>query len=107
MWQVISDFVVGHWKLLSLGSSIVSIAGILARVWAWFKQRRVKRFARKVRTYADEVKRKNPNLFAFPRQHLAERLGRSRKRIGEVLEFMEDKGWAVKVRFPADYWQIN
>jgi hypothetical protein len=106
MWKVIFDFVVGHWKAISFGS-VVSGLGILARFWTWFRQRGVKHLARKLRAYADEAKRKNPNIFAFPRQTLAEHLGHSEKKTGEVLEFMEEKGWATKVRFPVDCWQIK
>ena len=106
MWQVIAHFVVTYWKLISFGTIFTGI-GMVLRTSVWFKQRSVKSLARRVRDYADEVRRKNPNLFALPRQHLAEQIGCSARRMGEVLEFMEDKGWAVKVRFPVDCRQIN
>jgi hypothetical protein len=106
MWQATAHFVAAYWKLISFGS-IASGIGMAVRASAWFKQRGVKSLSRRVREYADEVRRKNPNLFAFPRKHLAEQLGCSVQRMGEVLEFMEEKGWAVKVRFPVDCWQIN
>ena len=106
MWQAIAHFVVTYWKLISLGS-IVSAIGMAVRASAWFKQRGVKSLARRVRGYADEVRKKNPNVFAFPRPHLAKQLGCTARRTGEALEFMEEKGWAVKVRFPVDCWQIN
>jgi hypothetical protein len=106
MWQAIAHFVVTYWKLISFGTIFTGI-GMVVRTSAWFKQRGVKSLARRVLYYTDEVRRKNPNLFAFPRQHLAEQLGCTAKRMGEVLEFMEEKGWAAKVRFPVDCWQIN
>ena|SRR5882757_9342247 len=106
MWQVIAHFVVTHWGLISFGTILTGI-GMVLRATAWFKLRVVKSMSRRVRSYSDEVRRKNPNVFAFPRQHLAEQLGCPAARMGEVLEFMEEKGWAAKVRFPVDCWQIN
>ena len=106
MWQAIAHFVVTHWRLISFGTIFTGI-GMVVRATAWSKQRGVKSVSRRVRSYSDEVRRKNPNVFAFPRQHLAEQLGCTAARMAEVLEFMEEKGWAVKVRFPVDCWQIN
>ncbi len=106
MWQAIAHFVSTYRTLISLGSILTGI-GMAVRASAWFKQRGVRSLARRVRNYVDEVRRKNPNVFAFPRQHLAEQLGCTARRMGAVLEFMEEKGWAVKVRFPVDCWQIN
>jgi hypothetical protein len=106
VWQTLMHFVVSHWKLISVGG-IVSGFGGMFKVWTWFKQRAVHSLARRVRNYADEVRRKDPNVFAFPREHLAEQLGCDSKRMAEILEVMEEKGWAVKVDFPADCWKIN
>jgi hypothetical protein len=106
MWQIISEFVINHWRVISFGS-IISGGGVLVRVWAWYKQRRVQSLSRKIRIYADEVKRKHPNLLGIPRLHLAEQFHCSGERIREALEHMETRGWAVKVRYPVDCWQIN
>jgi hypothetical protein len=87
--------------------SIGNISGPLFRIFDFFRLRELTRLARSLRDYADEVRRTEPNLFAFSRAQLAIRLGQSAHRIREVLEFMEERGWAAKVRYPADYWQVN
>ena len=84
-----------------------NIGGLLERLWNSVKQGRLKKLAWNLRDYADSEKRKEPNLYAFSRAALTRQLGQSSHRIREVLEFMEEKGWAVKVRFPVHYWQIN
>jgi len=46
-------------------------------------------------------------VWAFSWAALTRQLGSSGHRIREVIEFMEEKGWAVKARNPAGYWHIN
>ena len=86
---------------------IGNFSGLLVRIWNFVKQRGVKKLAWILREYADRVRQKQPNIWAFPRPVLTRQLGSSGHRIREVLEFMEEKGWAVKARNPADCWHIN
>jgi hypothetical protein len=86
---------------------IGTTGGILVRIWGWVKEARLKRPAWSLREYADRERQKEPNIYAFSRAALAKQLGKNAHRIREVLEFMEEKRWAVKVRHPADCWQIN
>lgn len=86
---------------------IGSVSGLLVRVWDLVKQRGLKKLAWNLREYADREKGRKPNLYCISRAALARQLGRSAHRVCEVLEFMEEKGWAVKVRNRVDCWQIN
>ena len=86
---------------------IGNVSGVLVRVWDFVKQRSLKKLAWILREYADREKQKEPNMWAFSRAALTRQLGSSGHCIREVLEFMEEKGWAVKARFPMDCWHIN
>ena len=86
---------------------IGNLSGLLVRIWDLVKQRGLKKLAWILREYADCEREKEPNMWAFSRAALTRQLGSSGHRIREVLEFMEEKGWAVKVRSPVDCWQIN
>jgi hypothetical protein len=84
-----------------------NISGLLVRAWDLVKQRGLKKLAWILREYADREKQKEPNMWAFSRAALTRQLGSSGHRIREVLEFMEEKGWAVKAQRPAGCWHIN
>jgi hypothetical protein len=43
----------------------------------------------------------------FPITFLKESLGKDGKYITQVLEFMEEKGWAEKVKSGVGLWHIN
>jgi len=86
---------------------IGNVSGVLVRIWDSVKQAGLKKFAWTLRDYADREKQKEPNMWAFSRAALTRQLGRNGHRIREVLEFMEEKGWAVKARNPVDCWHIN
>ena len=86
---------------------IGNLSGVLVRIWDSVKERGLKDLAWGIRDYADMVRRKEPNIYAFSRPALERQLGKNARRIREVLEFMEQRGWAEKVRNPADCWQIN
>jgi len=83
------------------------IGGLVGKVWDAVREAPLKKLAWDLRDYADQERRKEPNAYAFPRAALANRLGKKAFRIREVLEFMEERKWAAKVRYPADCWQIN
>jgi hypothetical protein len=86
---------------------ISSFGGLAVKVWEAINLRGLKKLAWTLRDYADLVRHKEPNLHGFPKSTLATVLGNSGHRIREVLEFMEQKGWAVKKHSPADCWDIN
>jgi hypothetical protein len=86
---------------------IGNVSGLLVRIWESVNEHGLKDLAWSLREYADMERRKEPDMYAFSRSALARRLGKNAHRIREVLEFMEQKGWAVKVRHPADCWQVN
>jgi len=86
---------------------IGNIGGAVVKVLDGWNQRGLRKLAWCLRDYADGEKRKEPKLYCISRTALARQLGRSANRIREVLEFMEARGWAVKVRNLVDSWQIN
>ena len=86
---------------------IGNVSGPLMRVWDFVRLRGLKKLAWTLREYADREKQKEPNIWAFSLAALTRQLGRSGHRIREVLEFMEERGWAVKARNPAGCWHIN
>jgi len=86
---------------------IGSLSGLLVRVWDAVRRSGLSKLAWRLREYADSKKREAPNLYAFSRAALVRELGRYANRFRDVIEFMEERGWAVKVKNPPDHWQIN
>jgi hypothetical protein len=86
---------------------IGSLLSFAAKAWETLRTRSLKALAWNLRDYADQQKRKEPNLYCFSRAALARQLGRNSQKIREVLEFMESQGWAQKVRLPVDCWQVK
>ena len=85
--------------LIALGT-----AGIA--MWKWWRSKTILECARQLRDYATRMKyfSNNPNA-SFPKSILMKQLGKRGKLIDRVLEFMEEKKWAV--RLPDFHWKIN
>jgi hypothetical protein len=107
MWQAALTFVLAHWMKLLSGVTFVSFCSFITRWLSTRKQAKLKKLARRLRYYADEVRMKEPNVKFFPEKSLAAQLGDDAKDITEVLEWMEEKGWAVRVEYPVGCWRIG
>jgi hypothetical protein len=98
-------------KLISFGG-VGGAFPVVTWIWNYFKSKRLLKCARILRKYADKQKRIEPNIVGFPRGTLAQELG---TKLGlkyafmtdDVIEFMEEKGWATKINYPPGCWQIN
>jgi len=75
----------------------------------WLKEQSLLRCARKLREYSANERKKEPNIHCFPRDTLREVLARQgdERVTDDVLEFMELKGWAGRVKHPPDCYWIN
>jgi hypothetical protein len=64
--------------------------------------------ARKVRTYADQVRKKQRNeLWCITKDRICQALGDHADLTDKVIEFMEEKGWAKKANYPPECWHVN
>lgn len=110
-WSTIPEWT----KPVILGAIITVGVGICAfiatkafpAVIRWWKERRINKLSWSIRDHAAKEKTKEPNIHCFPRETLISILGKDAKYFREVIESMELKGWARRVRHPADCWDIN
>lgn len=107
------------WAHLSLTWQIITAIftgiGIFAAGWkpvigslSWWKSRRLRYYAQWFREYSDSIKEMEPNHLGFPRESIESYFkGKLPFYIKpmDVVEFMEEKHWAKKVR--ADCWRVN
>ena len=63
--------------------------------------------AQVMRNFAAEWRRKQPNAYCVPKDRFTMQLGAHADLVDEVIDYMEQKGWAVKVKFPADCCDIR
>jgi hypothetical protein len=64
--------------------------------------------ARKIRAYADQQRKAQRNeLWCIHKDRIRVELGEHSALTDEVIEFMEEKGWAVKANYPPECWRIN
>jgi hypothetical protein len=108
-WQSLSE----GWKLFWAGTAATLAIGILGwlvtkgipSMIQLFKQRKLKKLAWILRDYAAKQRATNLNIIAFGTESLANQLGNHSSLIREVIEYMEEKGWAKRPKY-GDSWEI-
>jgi hypothetical protein len=71
------------------------------------REQKLIRCARVLRKYSVDRRRLEPNIHCFPRTELYYAIKEHNCDLDDLLEFMEAKGWAQKVRHPPDCFWIN
>ena len=88
-------------------SSIAAISGGVWQMLNLFKKRKLLRYARILRAFAQRMRILSPShVDSFPIKLLGDQLGKERKILDDLMEFMEEEGWAKKVDYPPGNWKI-
>jgi hypothetical protein len=76
--------------------------------WRLLVHRKLLKCARLLRAKAEGIRRMSSNPAPqFTTKMLMGYLAKDAKRIDRVLELMEEKGWARKIRNTVGLWEIN
>lgn len=103
-WSGLSE----GWKIFVVGT-IGTLMG--PAMFRWFKQSRMRHYARMLREYCDLLKSLDSDFSHLPFHMIENKL----RGLGlpfylktrDVIEFMEEKGWATKMMTPPNCWRIN
>jgi hypothetical protein len=112
MWPTVKADLAAVWAwILAHWTSLSSIGAAWAAWWGmliWFKSRKIHRCARSLRAYAQRMRQESPaSIETFSIILLGKHLGKDRKILDDVIEYMEEKHWAEKVAYPPGHWKIN